>query len=119
MAAPGGQPTLGGAAPECNWSDCVVVEGGEGALHDCMPPAGGLPYALFAAGVSGGSPAAQISVPQQTVVCGYWWVPGEVSERLKEHAWKVCIRQRIAGSNPALSAKLKKAPVWGFFYLVK
>ena len=31
-------------------------------------------------------------------------VPGEVSERLKEHAWKVCIRQRIAGSNPALSA---------------
>ena len=33
-------------------------------------------------------------------------VPGEVSERLKEHAWKVCIRQRIEGSNPSLSAKL-------------
>ncbi len=38
-----------------------------------------------------------------------WRVPrlrlfGEVSERLKEHAWKVCIRQRIEGSNPSLSA---------------
>lgn len=31
---------------------------------------------------------------------------GEVSEWLKEHAWKVCIPQKgIAGSNPALSAK--------------
>gem|GEM_PF-2583862 len=31
---------------------------------------------------------------------------GEVSEWLKEHAWKVCIRlKRIAGSNPALSAE--------------
>ena len=30
---------------------------------------------------------------------------GEVAERSKAHAWKVCIRQkRIAGSNPALSA---------------
>ena len=30
---------------------------------------------------------------------------GEVSERSKEHAWKVCIRQkRIEGSNPSLSA---------------
>ena len=29
----------------------------------------------------------------------------EVSEWLKEHAWKVCIRQkRIEGSNPFLSA---------------
>ncbi|WP_223271276.1 hypothetical protein, partial [Buttiauxella sp. B2] len=26
---------------------------------------------------------------------------GEVSEWLKEHAWKVCIRQRIEGSNPS------------------
>ncbi len=33
---------------------------------------------------------------------------GEVSEWLKEHAWKVCIRQRIEGSNPSLTAKLKK-----------
>ena len=32
--------------------------------------------------------------------------PGEVSEWLKEHAWKVCIRQRIEGSNPSLSAKI-------------
>ena len=31
--------------------------------------------------------------------------PGEVSEWLKEHAWKVCMRQRIEGSNPSLSAK--------------
>ena len=30
--------------------------------------------------------------------------PGEVSEWLKEHAWKVCIRKRIEGSNPSLSA---------------
>ena len=41
---------------------------------------------------------------------GVWldWVAtysGEVSERSKEHAWKVCIRQRIEGSNPSLSAK--------------
>ncbi len=33
---------------------------------------------------------------------------GEVSERLKEHAWKVCIRQRIEGSNPSLTAKFKE-----------
>ena len=33
---------------------------------------------------------------------------GEMSEWFKEHAWKVCILQKgIAGSNPALSAKLK------------
>ncbi|CEK11096.1 protein of unknown function [Legionella hackeliae] len=30
---------------------------------------------------------------------------GEMAERLKAHAWKVCIRQRIEGSNPSLSAK--------------
>ena len=30
---------------------------------------------------------------------------GEMSEWFKEHAWKVCIRQkRIRGSNPRLSA---------------
>ena len=33
---------------------------------------------------------------------------GEVSEWLKEHAWKVCIRQRIEGSNPSLSANKAK-----------
>ena len=33
---------------------------------------------------------------------------GEMSEWFKEHAWKVCILQKgIAGSNPALSAKLE------------
>lgn len=31
--------------------------------------------------------------------------PGEVSEWPKEHAWKVCIRKRIEGSNPSLTAK--------------
>ena len=35
-------------------------------------------------------------------------VSGEMSEWLKEHAWKVCIRQkRIEGSNPSLSARHK------------
>ncbi len=33
---------------------------------------------------------------------------GEVSEWLKEHAWKVCIRQRIEGSNPSLTATFKE-----------
>jgi hypothetical protein len=32
---------------------------------------------------------------------------GELSEWLKEHAWKVCIGQKpIEGSNPSLSAKI-------------
>jgi hypothetical protein len=31
---------------------------------------------------------------------------GEVAERPKAHAWKACIRQRIEGSNPSLSANL-------------
>ena len=31
---------------------------------------------------------------------------GEVAEWSKAHAWKVCIRQRIEGSNPSLSAIL-------------
>ena len=31
-------------------------------------------------------------------------VHGEVSERSKEHAWKVCIPNGIEGSNPSLSA---------------
>ena len=42
---------------------------------------------------------------------------GEVSEWLKEHAWKVCIGQKpIAGSNPALSAK-PKSPEFGAFFV--
>ena len=36
---------------------------------------------------------------------------GEMAERSKAHAWKVCIRQRIEGSNPSLSAKVPL--IWG------
>ena len=48
---------------------------------------------------------------------------GEVSEWSKEHAWKVCIRQKcIEGSNPSLSANRIKKPadpmIAGFFYFV-
>ena len=33
---------------------------------------------------------------------------GDLSEWLKEHAWKVCIPQKgIEGSNPSVSAKLR------------
>ncbi|EQM35987.1 hypothetical protein B571_24330, partial [Salmonella enterica subsp. enterica serovar Typhimurium str. STm1] len=37
---------------------------------------------------------------------------------LKEHAWKVCIRQRIGGSNPPLTAIFKKELVrkYGLFF---
>ncbi len=35
---------------------------------------------------------------------------GEVSEWLKEHAWKVCIPQGIEGSNPSLTATNFKKP---------
>jgi hypothetical protein len=39
---------------------------------------------------------------------------GEMSEWFKEHAWKVCIRQkRIRGSNPRLSASPAIAPSKG------
>ena len=43
---------------------------------------------------------------------------GEVSEWLKEHAWKVCIRQRIGGSNPPLTAIFEKELVrkYGLFF---
>ncbi len=43
---------------------------------------------------------------------------GEVSEWLKEHAWKVCIRQRIGGSNPPSPPYLKKSSYesTGFFF---
>ena len=37
--------------------------------------------------------------------------PGEVSERSKEHAWKVCMRQRIEGSNPSLSANNRRKTI--------
>ena len=43
---------------------------------------------------------------------------GEVSEWLKEHAWKVCIRQRIGGSNPPLTAIFEDELVrkYGLFF---
>ena|GEM_PF-6246124 len=45
---------------------------------------------------------------------------GEVSEWLKEHAWKVCIRQKcIEGSNPSLSAKTIEKPSIARFFLFK
>ena len=45
---------------------------------------------------------------------------GEVSEWLKEHAWKVCIRQRIEGSNPSLTATFEKELVrkYGLFSFI-
>lgn len=44
---------------------------------------------------------------------------GELSEWLKEHAWKVCIRQRIESSNLLLTATFKFKDVLGrlFSYL--
>ncbi len=39
---------------------------------------------------------------------------GEMAEWSKAHAWKVCIRQRIEGSNPSLSAKIKDPVIAGF-----
>ena len=36
--------------------------------------------------------------------CGKLPPHGEVAEWSKAHAWKVCIRQRIEGSNPSFSA---------------
>ena len=51
-----------------------------------------------------------------------WSCFGEVAEWLKAHAWKVCIRQRIEGSNPSLSAitllsSLEKSSVHSFHRL--
>ena len=44
-------------------------------------------------------------------------IVGEVSERPKEHAWKVCMGKLIEGSNPSLSAiKIKRGP-WAPFFL--
>jgi hypothetical protein len=34
---------------------------------------------------------------------------GVVAERLKAHAWKVCVRQRTEGSNPSDSAMISLA----------
>ena len=35
-----------------------------------------------------------------------------MAEWLKAHAWKACIRQRIEGSNPFLSATYREDPNW-------
>ena len=37
---------------------------------------------------------------------------GEVAEWSKALAWKACIRQRIEGSNPSLTAKLKPQVIY-------
>ena len=52
--------------------------------------------------------------PKRTAAIQY----GEVSEWLKEHAWKVCIRQRIGGSNPPLTAIFEEELVrkYGLFF---
>ncbi len=48
---------------------------------------------------------------------------GEVSEWSIEHAWKACVLQGTAGSNPALSANINYNPLiiqWVFlFYKLK
>ena len=41
---------------------------------------------------------------------------GEVAEWSKAHAWKVCIRKRIEGSNPSLSANNVKRPHGAFLH---
>ncbi|AMO48954.1 Hypothetical protein AKI40_2559 [Enterobacter sp. FY-07] len=44
-----------------------------------------------------------------------------MSEWLKEHAWKVCIRQRIGGSNPPLTAIISDKSLYestGFFFYI-
>ena len=66
----------------------------QGLIRTCMT--GGIPLSCRpSTGMEWylAAPRASLVVP-----------PGEVSEWLKEHAWKVCIRQRIEGSNPSLSA---------------
>jgi hypothetical protein len=40
---------------------------------------------------------------------------GEVAEWSKAHAWKVCIRQRIEGSNPSLTAIYEMGPIGPIF----
>ena len=43
---------------------------------------------------------------------------GEVAEWSKAHAWKVCIRQRIEGSNPSLSAILQRVRTGDILYIL-
>jgi hypothetical protein len=37
---------------------------------------------------------------------------GEVAERLKAHAWKACLGKPNVGSNPTLSANVKRIENW-------
>ena len=47
-------------------------------------------------------------------------IHGEVSERLKEHDWKSCVRlSRTQGSNPCLSAITKAVRTHCFFIIPK
>ena len=47
-------------------------------------------------------------------------IHGEVSERLKEHDWKSCVRlSRTQGSNPCLSAIVKAVLMHCFFISLK
>ena len=42
-----------------------------------------------------------------------WITEGEVTERLKVHDWKSCVLQKsTGGSNPPLSATVKKRERW-------
>ena len=43
---------------------------------------------------------------------------GEVSEWSKEHAWKVCVSQGTEGSNPSLTAIIKKARLARAFLII-
>ena len=60
------------------------------------------PKGVRAAGPNSEHACVRLAEQSQLVVTMSF---GEVSEWLKEHAWKVCIRQRIEGSNPSLTAK--------------
>lgn len=47
-------------------------------------------------------------------------IHGEVSERLKEHDWKSCVRlSRTQGSNPCLSAIVKELRRSSFFVYIQ
>ena len=43
---------------------------------------------------------------------------GEVAEWSKAHAWKVCIRQRIEGSNPSLTANIPQHSLQSLMFAV-
>ena len=54
----------------------------------------------------------KLAARQEWSYAGRFQSFGEVSERFKEHAWKVCVRQnRTEGSNPSLSAIFTKGAI--------